>query len=260
MAQGARRAQEAARLSEHERRNREFWDADADDYQAAHSEQLSDRRAWGVWSISDDDVGAIGDVSGLDVLEYGCGGAQWTGTIAREGARAVVGLDQSRAQLRHARARVGKAPVGLVCASGEAVPLRDGSFDLVFCDHGAMSFCDPDRAVPEVARLLRPGGRLVFNKATILHSLCYDDARERQTRKLHSPYFGSRVVDSGEGTVDFQIPYGDWIRLFRTHGMTLEDLIELRAPERATTTYTDFVPHEWARHWPAEEIWVVRKR
>jgi ubiquinone/menaquinone biosynthesis C-methylase UbiE len=212
-----------------------------------------------VWSISDDEVSAIGAVSGLDVLEYGCGGAQWAATLEREGARSVVGLDQSRSQLRHARSQVGEAPIRLVCASGEAVPLRNGTFDLVFCDHGAMSFCDPDRAVPEVARLLRPGGRLVFNKATILHALCYDDTKERQTRRLHAPYFGSRVVHSDEGTVDFQIPYGDWVRLFRRHGMTLEDLIELRAPDHATTTYTEFVPYEWARRWPAEEIWVVRK-
>ena len=118
----------------------------------------------------------------------------------------------------------------LLCASGEAVPLRDESFDLVVCDHGAMSFCDPDRSVPEIARLLRPGGRLVFNKATILHYLCWDDAKDRQTRKLQHPYFDSRVFDSDEGTVDFQIPYGDWIRLFAEHGMVVEDLIELRAP------------------------------
>jgi SAM-dependent methyltransferase len=145
-----------------------------------------------------------------------------------------------------------------VCASGEAVPVRDGSFDLVFCDHGAMSFCDPRRSVPEVARLLRTGGRLVFNKATILHALCYDAAKERQTRRLQSGYFDSRVFDSAEGTVDFQVPYGEWIRLFRSHGMAIEDLVELRPDPDATTTYADFVPHEWARRWPAEEIWVAR--
>ena len=41
--------------------------------------------------------------------------------------------------------------VPLVQASAEAVPLADASFDIVFCDHGAMNFADPYRTVPEVA-------------------------------------------------------------------------------------------------------------
>ena len=139
------------------------------------------------------------------------------------------------------------------------VPLRDDSFDLVFCDHGAMSFCDPSRSVSEVARLLRRGGALVFNKATLLLYLSWNPAKKRQSTRLHSSYFDSRIYDFGEGTIDFQITYGDWIRLFRSHGMLVEDLLELRPPVDATTTYDDFVPHDWARRWPAEEIWKVRK-
>jgi SAM-dependent methyltransferase len=245
--------------ADHERRNRAFWDADADDYQAVHGAQLASGKVWGVWAIPEADIGAVGDTRGLDVLDYGCGAAQWSIALTRDGAR-PVGLDQSRAQLRHAAANVAASGVSfpLLCASGEAVPLRDASFDLVLCDHGAMSFCDPDRSVPEVARLLRPDGRLVFNKSTILHYLCWDDAKDRQTRKLHHPYFDSRVFDSEEGTVDFQIPYGEWIRLFARFGLVVEDLIELRAPDDASTTYDDFA-HDWATRWPAEEIWKVRK-
>jgi hypothetical protein len=39
----------------------------------------------------------------------------------------------------------------------------------------------------------------------------------------------------------------------------VEDLVELRAPVGATTTYDEFVPTDWARRWPAEEIWVLRR-
>jgi SAM-dependent methyltransferase len=248
-------------VSEHERRNRKFWDADADAYQSVHAPDL-DRapRAWGVWRIPEADLGALGDVVGRDVLEYGCGAAQWSIALARSGSR-PVGLDQSRAQLRHARRLQQERGVTfpLVCASGEDVPLSDATFDVVFCDHGALSFCDPERSVPEAARLLRPGGRLVFSHTSQLLYLTYDREAESQTRRLHEPYFGMRRFDYGDGTVDFQLPYGDWIRLFRRCGLAIEDLVELRPPKGATTTYTETVPRGWARKWPAEQLWKLRK-
>jgi SAM-dependent methyltransferase len=250
------------RAREHERHNRAFWDADADDYQAAHGDALSSvPRAWGVWRVPDADVDALGDVHGRDVLEYGCGAAQWSIALACDGAR-PVGLDQSVAQLRHARRGMRAAGVQfpLVAASGEQTPLRDASFDVVFCDHGVMSFCDPDRTVPEVARLLRPGGHAVFCHTAPLVYLTYDRRRARQTRRLHERYFGMRAFAWDEGTFDFQLPYGEWIRRFRSAGLVVDDLIELRAPKRATTTYTDFVDRRFARRWPAEQIWKLVKQ
>ena len=248
-------------MSDHERRNRAFWDADADAYQQVHGDLLAAHpRAWGVWRIPEEELRVLGHTADLDVLEYGCGAGAWAIALEREGAR-VVALDQSRGQLRHAAndAVTADAAVRLVCAAGESVPLRDASFDLVFCDHGAMSFCDPQRSVPEIARLLRTGGRLVFNKATLLYYLCWNATKRKQSRRLHSPYFDRRVFDFEEGTVDFQLPYGDWIRLFRAQGLVVDGLVELRPAVDASTTYTDFVPYEWARNWPAEEIWSVRK-
>jgi len=246
--------------SAHERRNREFWDADADAYQDQHAEQLARGRVWGTWGIPDDDLQILGDTAGLDVLELGCGAAEWSIALEQEGAR-IVGLDQSAAQLRHAGANLelSRVLLPLVCASGEAIPFGPESFDVVFCDHGAMSFCDPERIVPEVARVLRSGGLLAFNKGTHLMYLTYDWERNRQDTRLHVGYFDERIFDTGEGSVDFQIPHGEWIHLFVAHGMHVERLLELRAPEDGSTTYVDYVPAEWARQWPAEEIWKVRK-
>jgi len=245
-----------------ERRNRDFWDADADDYQAAHATDLGPARAraWGAFRVPESELGLLGDVAGLDVLEYGCGAAQWSIELALDGAR-VVGLDQSRAQLRHGRGLQADRGVAfpLVTANAVATPFAAASFDVVFCDHGAMSFCEPAVSVPEVARLLRPGGRLVFCKATALLFLTFDWHRDRQSRKLRADYFGMRVFDSGEGTVDYQIPYGEWLRLFAAHGLVVEDLVELRPAADATSTY-DLVPLEWARRWPAEEVWVLRRQ
>jgi SAM-dependent methyltransferase len=244
----------------HEVHNRRFWDDDADAYQAAHGAVLEhDARAWGVWRVPEDTIGALGDVRGLDVLEYGCGAAQWSVALARD--TRVVALDVSREQLRHAQDRVCRHEVALqlVCASGEAVPLRSASFDVVFSDHGAMSFCDPERSVPEVARLLRPGGRAVFSHGTPFLALTWDGEKGRQTRRLQKPYFGMRAFAFSQGTVDFQLGYGDWIRTFRRNGLVVEDLVELRAPKDARTTFTDYVERRWARRWPAEQIWKLRK-
>jgi SAM-dependent methyltransferase len=247
-------------ISDHERRNREFWDADADDYQAAHAPRL-DAATWGVWELPERELRVIGDVRDLDVLELGCGDGRWSVHLARDGAR-VVALDLSQGQLRHARAllRAAGTEVPLVCASAETVPLASDAFDLVMCDHGAMSFCDPDRAVTETARLLRRGGRLVFSHTTPWPYLAWNFAKERVGRRLRRSYFGIRRFDdgAGEGTIDFQLPYGEWIRCFRRHGLIVDDLVELRAPKHATTSYDDF-DARWARRWPAEQIWVTHK-
>lgn len=153
-----------AGLGEHARRNRAAWNADADPYQARHGQQLAgDGKAWGTWNLPESELHVLGEVAGRDILELGCGAAQGSIDLARAGAR-PVGLDLSEGQLAHARRLLAQAGVHvpLIQASAEAVPLADASFDIVFCDHGAMNFADPYRTVPEVARLLRPGGLFAF--------------------------------------------------------------------------------------------------
>jgi SAM-dependent methyltransferase len=246
--------------------NRHFWDRDANAYQERHGAQLRDDAcAWGVWRIPESRVQILGPVADADVLELGCGAAQWSIALAASGAR-VVALDQSRAQLQHAQ-RASAAPrsvnggaLSLVLASATAVPAADASFDVVFCDHGAMSFCDPARSVPEVARLLRPGGLLAFSTATPLVYLTYDERADRQTRRLRHRAFGARRWAYTGGTTDYCVATGEWLRHFTAAGLVAEDLVELRAPKGATTTFDGFVPYRWARRWPAEHIWKVRKR
>jgi SAM-dependent methyltransferase len=254
-AEATRKAERGAR--DYERHNREFWDADADDYQAAHGAQLAGAPlAWGAWRIPESELRVLGDVADRDVLELGCGGAQWSIALVEHGTRAV-GLDLSAGQLRYARQAPARVP--LVLASAEHVPLRDAAFDVVMSDHGAMSFCDPERALPEVARLLRPGGLLAFCGTTPLLAMTWDSERDRQSERLQRKYFGMRRLDFDDGTVDFVLPIGEWLHLFDRFGFEVEDLIELRPPKGATTTYDDYVPYRWARRWPAEQIWRVRK-
>jgi SAM-dependent methyltransferase len=249
-----------SRSARHVRKNRRYWEAQADAYQREHASQLGGRRpVWGVWAIPESRLGVLGDVAGLRVLELGCGGGQWSRWLAAMGAR-PVGLDLSLNQLRHAAELMHRAGLGvpLVVADAERTPFADGAFDLVMCDHGAMTFTDPRRTVPEVARVLRAGGRFVFCHASPIHFVCWDDELDRVTDRLSVDYFGMRSWD--EETVDFQLPYGEWIRLFRDNGLEVEDLVEPRPPASATTTYAWFAGLEWARRFPSECIWRLRKR
>ena len=240
--------------------NRAWWDKQSDEYQRAHGEQLSsDPRSWGVWGVHEDELNILGDVAGLDVLELGCGGAQWSLELARRGGR-VVGLDLSWRQLFHAShaARGLDLSARVVHGSAEELPFGSSHFDLVFCDHGAMTFARPRSTVPEAARVLRAGGRLIFNMTSPLNDVCWDAATDSVTTTLHNDYFGMYTVSEAE-TVSYQMPYGDWIRLFRSCGLVIEDLVEIQPPADARTSYEGYVPLEWARRWPAENIWVLRK-
>ena len=248
--------------SRHVRRNRADWDGYSGEYQRKHASQLNrfDGGRWGTYGISEKKLNALGDLAGKDVLEFGCGAAQWSIVLARLGAR-PVGLDLSIRQLDHARALLRRADVRvpLVNASGEQLPFGDERFDLVFCDHGAMTFADPFATVPEAARVLRPGGSFVFNIESVFHFVCWNGEKEEADDRLHRDYFDV-WRDEYEGGVTFNLPYGEWIRLFLANGLEVEDLIELRPSTRARSTYEEFVTPGWARRWPAENIWKTRKR
>jgi SAM-dependent methyltransferase len=243
-------------------RNRAFWDRTSDEYQARHGDFIRGREPrWGAWQIPESELRILGDVNGLDVLELGCGAAQWSILLAKQGAR-PVGLDYSERQLEHARALMAEAGVAfpLVHASAEDVPLPDASFDVVFCDHGAMSWADPYRTVPEVSRLLRSGGLLAFSTTSAIAHLCWSGADgDVIDAQLKRDYFGIHRIDEGE-SVDYQLPYGDWIRLFRANGFEIEDLVEPRPAADAQSTYWEERERDWARRWPAESIWRVRKK
>jgi SAM-dependent methyltransferase len=243
------------------RRNRRSWDEDADSYQAQHEKTLSGRKAfaWGAWRLPEDDVGLLGDVAGKEVLELGCGGAQWSIALSERGAWAV-GLDNSAGQLRHARhlTKQARARVPLVQSAAESVPFVDESFDIVLSDYGATLFADPYATVPESARILRPRGLFVFTTSSPFLDLFWDDS-DKIASTMQRPYFGlHRFEWPEEDTVEFNLPYGEWIQLFRRNRFTVEDLIEVRPPKDAPTTY-EGRPLWWARKWPTEIIWKLSK-
>jgi SAM-dependent methyltransferase len=237
------------------RTNAEFTDAQA------RTAWARDEIGWGVWNVPERELDVLGDVAGLDVVELGCGTAYVSAWLARRGAR-VVGVDPTPAQLGTARSmqRETGLEFPLVEAAAEEVPLPNASFDLAVSEYGASIWADPCRWIPEAARLLRPGGRLVFLRNSTIATLCSPDEGPVDER-LHRPQRGMCRLEWPEGGVEFHLGHGDLFRLLRASGFALEDLVEVYAPADASThAYYDEVTADWARKWPAEEIWVARKR
>ena len=203
------------------------------------------------------------DLADKDAIELGCGTAYVSAWMARRGAR-VVGIDNSEAQLATARRlqRQHGLDFPLLHGNAEEVPLPDASFDFAISEYGACLWADPARWIPEAARLLRPGGRLVFLVNSFLMALCTpDEEGVAATDRLRRA--GVRVVPPRvPRRLGRRIPPFAW-RMDTTACATaqfeIEELIEIRPPAGAETRYP-FVTLDWARQWPAEEVWKVRRR
>ena len=100
---------------------------------------------------------AVAEVQPRAVLEVGCGEGELSERVLRELGCEVVAIDQSERMVELTRARGIDARVGDVCD----LPFEDGSFDVAVAAWMLYHVADVDRALVELARVLRPGGRLV---------------------------------------------------------------------------------------------------
>lgn len=232
------------------------------DYIEAGQRSWQQEPSWGIWQIPENDIKLLPDVNDRDVIELGCGTAYVSAWLTRRGAR-VTGIDNSAEQLKTALEMQNKFDLFFPLIHGDAsnVPLPDGSFDLAISEYGASIWCDPYDWIPEAARLLRPGGQLIFLVNGTLLMLCVPDADNSPAEnQLIRNYFGMhRFEFPATEAIEFHMGYGDWIRLLRNNGFDIENLVELRPNINATTSYS-FVTKEWAQRWPSEEVWIVRKR
>jgi SAM-dependent methyltransferase len=250
-------------LTEHAARNRDSWAREAAEHvTSAERNWAAEEITWGILDVPEREVRLLGDVAGKDVVELGCGTAYVAAWLSRLGAR-VVGVDVTWEQLETARRmqREHGLAFPLVHASAEDVPLPHASFDLAVSEYGASIWCDPDLWVSEAARLLRPGGELVFlvNGTLLMLSTPDTEPTEPAGVELLRPYFGMRRYEwETDDGIEFHLGYGDWIRLLRSHGFEVEALIELRNPGRDAGRYNLFAA-KWAERWPAEEMWKARK-
>lgn len=247
------------RGAEHVELNRRYWD---DEAAAWHGPLARDHWSeaeprWGLWATPESQVSVLpDDLAGTRAIELGCGTAYVSAWLARAGAH-PVGIDVSEAQLATARAMQAEFGIDfpLLLGTAEEVPYGDNTFDLAISEYGASLWCDPHRWIPEAARLLVPGGRLVFMRYSPLFALCAGPDGTASTT-LSRGQFGLARLDRGNH-VQFILPHGEMLRLLRSCGFVVEDLIEIQASRTTPRDYAE-VPADWARQWPSEEIWTAR--
>jgi SAM-dependent methyltransferase len=245
--------------------NVDAWQDKAADYVARAEEAwASDHPFWGIWKVPESRARLLPeDMSGMAAIELGCGTAYVSAWMRRRGAE-VFAIDPTPGQLDTAR-RLRKTHSLDFCIEqgfAESVPQPDEQFDFAISEYGAALWADPYQWIPEAARLLKPGGQLVFLTNSPLSVMC---EQERESDgptgpELLRPYFGMHRMNWPDcpGETEFHLTHGDWITLLRANGFSIERLFEIQAPEGANTEFSWANP-EWARQWPSEEAWVVNK-
>lgn len=245
--------------------NREVWTTKnaAYTHHHAHSAWAQEEITWGLWNVPDAELGTILEIDGKDVIELGCGTGYFGARLKRRGARRVLGVDVTPAQLQTARQCEAEFGLGVefVEANAEGLPLESAQFDLAVSEYGASIWCDPELWIAEAARVLRLGGELVFLRNSTLSMLCMPDTGKVQAslQRPQRDMYRLEWTDDDPG-VEFHPGTGAMVRLLRRNGFMLMDMVEVFAPAGAKDhPQYNYVPAIWAQQWPVEEIWRARK-
>ncbi|MEM9047081.1 MAG: class I SAM-dependent methyltransferase [Pseudomonadota bacterium] len=249
--------------------NRDYWNKMAPDWAASGARNWALAAPdWGEWFFPEADLGLLpADMTGMAAIELGCGTGYVSGWMARRGAR-VTAIDIAAEQLATARrlaAEHGQTDaITFIEGNAESVACPDASFDFAISEYGAAIWCDPALWIPEAARLLRPGGRLAFLGSHPFVLLTTPPNGAPCAPVLHRPYRGLSRADWTEveiepGGIEFNLTFQGWLDLFRRTGLSVCDYRELYAPLDATTAPVH-IPVDWAKAWPAEQVWVLEKR
>lgn len=188
---------------------------------------------------------ACGDVTGLRVLDCGCGEGRFCRMLVERGAAYVLGVDLCEPMIDAARELASGRDAYRVADVQDLSFLGDGEFDLAV---SYLNQCDvPDHAANnrEVFRVLRPGGRFVVANVHPMRSAAGSWLRDANGNKLH--YILDRYFDEGERRwtmlgvefTNFHRTLATCINGFLGAGFVLERLIEPTVSQAALAAYPE---------------------
>jgi 2-polyprenyl-3-methyl-5-hydroxy-6-metoxy-1,4-benzoquinol methylase len=183
----------------------------------------------------------VGDVNGLKVIDIGCGEGRFCRMLSGLGAT-VTGVDITQALLAEA---VRMDPRGNYIECGaENIPLSDNHFDLAISYVVLVDIPDYAKAIVEMARVLKPGGRLVAANVNSFISTSetswYKDA---DGRKLHFPvdrYFEERPLHlswDGISIINWHRPLQSYMSAYLNAGLVLKRFVEPTPTKEAVAEF-----------------------
>ena len=240
-----------------------MWDVWAAEYEEPGRRNWGrDEPSWGQWGVPESQLKLFPDsVEGLDTIELGCGTGYVSAWLRGRGRGRSGSAIRPPSWPPPAGCRPssdGRSRSSRGVQRRSLSPTRASTWPSR--STGRASGANAYRWIPEAARLVRPGGQLVFLVNSPLLMCCLPDTPDgRAGERLLRPYIGMHRFEwSDDDSVEFHLGHGEMFRLLRANGSTVEELIEVEVPEGSTTRYP-WVPLDWARRWPCEEIWKARR-
>lgn len=238
---GTHEKSSAPQLSDFSQANRYWWDIDADDYHTRHPEYLGNDSPHGefYWCpemLHEKDVRLLGtaeELANKKLLEIGCGSAPCARWLANEVPEAfVTAFDISAQMLSYAGQDHG---AHLVQADAMSLPYADSSFDVVFSVFGAIPFVEDSGALmKEIARVLKPGGRLIFSITHPMRWIFLDDPGAAGLTVITNYFDQSGYVEEDEDTGTLS-----YAEQHRTMGARIKELID------ASFRFDQLIEPEW---------------
>jgi SAM-dependent methyltransferase len=173
-----------------------------------------------------------------NALDVGCGEGRFCRMLKSRGVEAV-GVDPTPALITVARAR--DAHGTYVEGTAERLPFGDAAFDIVVSYLSLIDIPDVEAAIPEMARVLKPGGTLLIANLTSFNTACADAGwvKDAAGRRVHYPidhYLQERAMwieYRGIRVVNHHRPMSTYLRALLGTGLTLTHFDEPAASPHA---------------------------